>query len=79
LKGNHSIRVRDWRYTQYADGSEELYDHRSDPNEWKNIAASPGSKAMIANLQKWLPKTNAEPAEGINPYGKGRKIRKQAH
>lgn len=76
LKGNHSVRAKDWRYTRYADGSEELYDHRSDPNEWKNIATSPGSKKVIAELKKWLPKTNADPAEGRNPYAKGRKEKK---
>lgn len=27
-----------WRYFRYADGSEELYDHINDPNEWDNLA-----------------------------------------
>ena len=38
---NHSLRSERWRYTVYADGSEELYDHESDPNEWHNLAAGP--------------------------------------
>lgn len=33
-----SVRTEDWRYTIYIDGSEELYDHRKDPNEWTNLA-----------------------------------------
>ena len=40
-QGNHAVRSRDWRYIRYADGSEELYDHRADPNEWKNLASDP--------------------------------------
>ncbi|MDP6446552.1 MAG: sulfatase, partial [Pirellulaceae bacterium] len=35
---NHGVRSENWRYIRYADGSEELYDMRSDPNEWKNLA-----------------------------------------
>ncbi|MEM7491950.1 MAG: sulfatase [Pseudomonadota bacterium] len=37
LKGNHSLRRDFWRYTQYRDGTEELYDHRVDPYEWTNL------------------------------------------
>ena len=36
--GNTSIRTERWRYIRYEDGSEELYDHRVDPNEWTNLA-----------------------------------------
>jgi arylsulfatase A-like enzyme len=36
--GNHSVRTARWRYTRYADGSEELYDHSIDPYEWTNLA-----------------------------------------
>ena len=35
-----SIRTEDWRYTRYIDDSEELYDHRTDPEEWTNLAGS---------------------------------------
>jgi choline-sulfatase len=30
-QGNHAVRTRDHRYIRYADGSEELYDHRVRP------------------------------------------------
>lgn len=36
--GNHTVRSSRWRYTRYADGSEELYDHGEDPHEWRNLA-----------------------------------------
>jgi arylsulfatase A-like enzyme len=37
-EGNTSIRTERWRYIRYEDGSEELYDHQADPNEWTNLA-----------------------------------------
>ena len=37
-EGNTSIRTERWRYIRYEDGSEELYDHSVDPDEWANLA-----------------------------------------
>jgi choline-sulfatase len=37
-RGSHSVRSERWRYIRYADGTEELYDHRDDPHEWKSVA-----------------------------------------
>ena len=43
LRGNHAVRNERWRYIRYADGTEELYDHERDPNEWRNVVdAHPG-------------------------------------
>jgi len=39
-RGNASLRTDRWRYIRYADGSEELYDHRTDTNEWHNLVES---------------------------------------
>ena len=36
--GNASLRTDRWRYIRYADGTEELYDHGKDSNEWDNLA-----------------------------------------
>src|SRR5690606_26534277 len=36
-KGNHAVRTERWRYIQYADGTEELYDHTKDHHEWSNL------------------------------------------
>ncbi|MFP6584398.1 MAG: sulfatase [Candidatus Hydrogenedentota bacterium] len=57
--GNHSIRTKRWRYIRYADGSEELYDHDSDPNEWENLANREEYEKVLADHRKWLPKTHA--------------------
>jgi choline-sulfatase len=61
-QGNHGVRSEHWRYIHYADGSEELYDMRSDPNEWTNLAAKPEHAAIIAEHRKWLPKIDLPPA-----------------
>ena len=50
-EGNISIRNHDWRYIRYADGSEELYDHRSDPNEWFNLAAVDRYQSMMSDFR----------------------------
>ncbi len=62
--GNHGIRSEDWRYIRYADGTEELYDMRRDPNEWTNLANDPQHAAAKAALKKWLPAKSAPPAPG---------------
>jgi arylsulfatase A-like enzyme len=54
----HAIRDEQWRYIQYSDGTEELYDHMNDPNEWKNLATLPEHRKTKTALAKWLPKTN---------------------
>ncbi len=54
-QGNYALRDRRWRYIRYRDGSEELYDHQSDPHEWKNIAQDTAYQAVISRLKIWLP------------------------
>lgn len=66
-KDNHSIRDRRYRYIRYYDGSEELYDMQSDPNEWKNLAfgaISPAHQSVMARLAKSLPRENRAAAKG---------------
>ncbi len=58
-RNNHGLRTSRWRYIRYADGSEELYDHRADPHEWRNLADDPKLAGTKKRLAKWLPKTNA--------------------
>lgn len=59
---NHSVRTERWRFIQYADGSEELYDHQNDPMEWTNLANRPEHRDLIARLRRWLPVHNAPDA-----------------
>jgi len=53
---NHALRSERWRYIRYADGSEELYDHQSDPLERNNLAAAAEHTAVKEQLRRWLPK-----------------------
>ncbi len=68
-QNNHAVRDQRWRYIRYADGSEELYDHRTDPNEWINLAFGEPGRAhakIIEKLGTYLPKLN-EPQRGLTP------------
>ena len=60
-KDKHAVRLRNWRYIQYNDGSEELYNLEDDPNEWKNLAQDADFEDIIREMTKYLPEINAEP------------------
>lgn len=57
--GNHAIRSERWRYIRYANGDEELYDHRYDPNEFRNLAGDPEYAPVIKRLASHIPNTSA--------------------
>ena len=54
-RGNYSLRSSKWRYTIYFDGSEELYDHENDPQEWENLAENPQYNQIKNEMKKYLP------------------------
>ncbi len=54
--GNTSIRTERWRYIRYEDGSEELYDHSVDPDEWTNQADNPKHARTKRKLANFIPK-----------------------
>lgn len=66
--GNHAVRSEDWRYIRYANGDEELYDHRNDPHEFHNLANDPKHADVISRLLKFIPKQSA-PFGSIEPPG----------
>jgi hypothetical protein len=53
--GNHSLRSDQWRFIQYFDGSQELYDHSKDPLEQTNLANHPDHRDLISSFQSHLP------------------------
>jgi arylsulfatase A-like enzyme len=63
-QGNHAVRTEEWRLIRYADGSEELYDLRNDPNEWTNLAANAEFNGVKNDVAKWLPKIDKPPVPG---------------
>ncbi len=56
---NHAVRTERYRYIRYEDGSEELYHHEEDQNEWKNLAEDPAYKDIKIRLASHLPKVDA--------------------
>jgi arylsulfatase A-like enzyme len=52
-QGNHAILTQEWRYIRYADGTEELYDERADPQEWHNLARDPRLADRKRTLARW--------------------------
>ena len=57
--GEFSVRSARYRYTVYVDGSEELYDHQVDPEEWTNLAADPAFADVVRRMAAHVP---ADPA-----------------
>lgn len=58
--GNHAVRSQYWRYIRYADGTDELYDHRLDPDEFNNLAGSSAYSATIRKLAAAVPTDESE-------------------
>ncbi|MGJ8723484.1 MAG: sulfatase [Roseibacillus sp.] len=52
--GNFSVRTLNERYIHYRDGSEELYDHLSDPHEHHNLLTNRESSPLDLALTKML-------------------------
>ncbi|MBT5927737.1 MAG: sulfatase-like hydrolase/transferase, partial [Verrucomicrobia bacterium] len=53
--GSYSISERRYRYIHYSDGSEELYDVKSDPYEWKNLAPDSTSASTLELMRQKAP------------------------
>lgn len=66
---NHAVRSNEWRYIRYRDGSEELYDHKSDPGEHINLANEPQYAEVITEHKKYLPADDALPAGKVEWNG----------
>ncbi len=64
--GNYAVRTDDWRYIQYWDGTEELYNHTLDPSEIVNLAGDPAYRAIMDSLSAYIPggADNIEGGEG---------------
>ncbi len=58
----YGIELRPFRGVRYADGTEELYDHRADPNEWTNLAGDKKYADVVGEHRRWLPKIDFPPA-----------------
>lgn len=52
---SYGLSAENWRYIHYNGGDEELYDTRSDPYEWKNLATLPEHQPQLAELRQRKP------------------------
>jgi uncharacterized sulfatase len=61
-RNGRSVRTERWRYTEWDGGKAgaELYDHRWDPHELKNLAKNPRYNRTIEELKKLLHGEGAE-------------------
>src|SRR5581483_4155253 len=50
MYGSWSVRTDHYRYIHYEDGSEELYDIRSDPHDFNNLASNPAYLSVKTHL-----------------------------
>lgn len=60
----HAVRSERWRYIIHYDGSEELYDHDVDPNEWTNVASVPENAGVLEDLRRHVPPSERLPMIG---------------
>jgi arylsulfatase A-like enzyme len=52
---NYSIRSSQYRFIQYHDGSQELYDHAKDPHEWHNLVDKNEMAQVVAEHVAFVP------------------------
>ena len=67
-RGQHAARSDRWRYIRYSDGTEELYDHQHDPQEWTNLAGRPELAKVKLEHKRWLPTSEAPSVPGKGSY-----------
>lgn len=63
-EGFVSLRGMRYRSIQYKNGSEELYDHETDPFEIKNLANDSISEEICKSFRKFIPETFAKELPG---------------
>ena len=53
--GSYGLSAEEWRYIHYANGDEELYNIKSDPHEWTNLATDSAHAAKLEALRDLAP------------------------
>ena len=67
-RGQCAVRSERFRYIRYSDGTEELYDHSEDPNEWNNLAEKKPYRKIMDELGRSIPKKFAPDAPSKGAY-----------
>ena len=52
--GGKSLRTADWAYMRYKDDSEELYDMKTDPGQFTNLAKDPAHAQQLEGFRKQM-------------------------
>jgi len=63
-KDNFAVVDEHYRYIRYANGDEELYDLRNDPNEWTNVAGDAKYASIKTALANDIPPNTRRRVEG---------------
>lgn len=69
----YSVRTERWRHTEWDGGRKgaQLYDHKNDPHERRNVASDPKNESVVAELKKLLlknwPNQTTPPAASAKP------------
>jgi arylsulfatase A-like enzyme len=53
--GSESVQYSGLRHIEYEDGSQELYDHANDPDEWTNLVNNVNYAEMLETLKELSP------------------------
>jgi iduronate 2-sulfatase len=69
-----SARSPRWRYTEWPDGSRELYDHDADPGEITNLAARPDLRTTLEELGRAFAEPAPAPAVPAPAPGRPRNV-----
>jgi len=54
LGRGHLLRTKDWAYMRYRNGSEELYDMKNDPKQFRNLAGDNAAAESLSNMRELL-------------------------
>ena len=65
-ENSFAVQTEHYRYIRYGDGSEELYDHKTDLKEWKNLASDPAMESTKKQMAGFLEEQIKRSASG-NP------------
>jgi uncharacterized sulfatase len=67
-----SVRTDRYRYTEWPDGSEELYDHLADPEETQSVVADPKAAEALAEMRRLRARGPSSPLPAAGPAQTGR-------